>query len=87
MAKCFDGWNPEYSEYVNKSFIYNGQSLIVKHREPTEKKTELYLWNLTRMCFVSGLVPQGANKFKFTPMGSKASYILDMRDFSIQKLG
>lgn len=87
MAKSFSLVSPEYKEYVNKSFIYNGDSLIVKHREPTATKTELYLWNLTRMCYVSGLVPQSANKFKFTPVGAKSSYVLDMRDFTISKLG
>ena len=80
-------WNSKYNYLVNKTFLWEDNQIVIRHRQPTEKKTELYLWNNTRMCYISGLVDLQENGlFSFKPFDSDYAFVLNTKDFSIKKL-
>ena len=59
---------------------------IIKERKASGNKTPLYIWDLTRMCYISGLKQTSKNTFIFNIRG-KESDVLKNYQLTISESG
>lgn len=64
----------------NKHFNFFGDDCIIRSRRAAKGKTPLYIYNLSKMAYVSGLKEISPTMFYFQPMGKEEYYLLVVSD-------
>ncbi len=67
---------PALKEYLGKNIIFNGDKAVVRVRKKTlNKKTLLYLWDMSRSCYLSSLYPQNSEGLFLFEVGGIYYYL------------